>query len=150
MGNTPSTGPFRRKLEPGEIVEVPDDLLTDDGQNLMDVLWKTGAIDLVPDNVAPTRPLDYANRREAQYCSPNYRNTGPDDERQMNEVRAKVQARLFESSESPSEDGSPEEDTPAPIPDPPPVAARSLPATKARTRRGARPKAADHGAQATT
>ena len=141
----------RRKLEPGEIVEVPDDMELEDGRNLMQALWDTGTIDIVPDTVAVTRPLDYQNRREAHICSPTFKAHGPDDEKEMHRVRAVVEARLFESSESQPEPAeSPEEDTPDPDPDPPPLAAASLPATQKRTRRGARPKAADHGAQATT
>jgi hypothetical protein len=140
----------RRKLEPGEIVEIPDDMELEDGRNLMQALWDTGTIDIVPDTVAVTRPLDYTNRRDANICSPSYKPRGNDDIKEMNRVRDAVEARLFESSESlPEPVESPEEDTPEPEPDPP-IAAASLPATKARTRRGARPKAENHGAQATT
>jgi len=141
----------RRKLEPGEIVEVPDDMELDDGRNLMQALWDTGTIDIVPDSVAVTRPLDYLNRREAAICSPSFKPHGPDDEKEMKRIRAVVEARLFESSDSPPEPvESPEEDTPETEPEPPPLAAASLPAAQKRTRRGARPKAAEHGAQATT
>jgi hypothetical protein len=140
----------RRKLEPGEIVEIPDEMHLPDGANLLQGLWDTGLIDIVPDTVAVTRPLDYATRREAHICSPNYKPKGRNDISEMNQIRAVVEARLFESSDSqPEPVESPEKDTPKSKPELPRAAA-SMSAAQKRSRRGARPKAAEHGAQATT
>lgn len=148
MGETGVQGPFRRKLEPGEIVEVPDDMEMPDGRLLMDALWETGTIDIVPDSVAVTRPLTYKNRREAMLCSPTFKPNGPDEELERDKAIAAVEQRLLdESSDSPPEAESPEDDTPAA---PPPKAAKPNAATRRRQRRGAKPQASDHGAQAIT
>lgn len=144
----PKDGKFRRKLEPGEVVEVPEDMLNDEGENLMDMLWDTGTIDIVPDSVAVTRPLDYENRREALLCSPTFKSRGADDDRLRDKVLAKVDKQLLEQSDSlPDEVESPEDDKPEP--EPPPKAAKpkaSRKKTTQRVRRGARPKAHEHGA----
>lgn len=121
----------RRKLEPGEIVDIPDDELMLDGDNLMEGLWETGKIDLVPPTEAPTRPLDYASRREAQLCSPTFRPRDPRDELDMKKARAKVAARLLEQFESlpkKKKADSPEDDTPKTAP---PKSRRAARRTKA-------------------
>lgn len=142
-------GKERRKLEPGEIVEVSDDENMPDGDNLMQALWDTGTIDILPESAIPTRPLDYESRREAKLCSPTYVPNGPDEIAERDKALAKVDARLFnDTSESPPfNGGSPEEDEPevvaAPLPPP------SKPAGGRVRRRGVT-KAAQHGAEATT
>ena len=95
-------GPERRKLEPGEVIDIPDDLRIPDGRSLLDVLWKTGKVDLTRDPV--TRPLDYANYREGLLCSPNFKPRDNSEENEMLQVRAKVEAGLNElESDAPEE-----------------------------------------------
>lgn len=141
----------RRKLEPGEIVDIPNDLI-EGGTNLMQDLWDTGTIDILPDSAIVTRPLDYASIREAKLCSPTYKSTDADDIADRNKALAAVEARLFETSESPPEpfeppDGSPEVDEPEP--EPPPLAA-DIPPPTGRVRRRAAAQANQHGAETTT
>lgn len=142
-------GKERRKLEPGEIVEVPDDENMADGDNLMQALWDTGAIDILPESAVPTRPLDYVNRIEAKLCSPTYKPKGPDEIAAQEKALAKVEARLFNdaSNSLPFTGGPPEEDAPevvaAPLPPP------SKPAGGRVRRRGVT-QADQHGEQATT
>lgn len=124
----------RRRLEPGEIVEIPDDMVMEDGDNLMEALWATGTIDLVPPNTPATRPLDYENLREAKLCSPTFKVRDPTDQRDMDKARAKVAARLLEQQSAPppkKKADSPDADAPPPTP---------------RSRRAARRKqAGSHG-----
>ena len=77
---------LRRKLEPGEIVDVPVDML-EGHDNLFDMLWNTGVVDLVPETEAPTRPLDYRDYREAKLCSPSFKPLSATDEREMAQAR---------------------------------------------------------------
>lgn len=133
MGSPDNPEHFRRKLEPGEIVEIPDDMVFGpDGDNLMDGLWQTGHIDMVPPSVQPTRPLDYDNKREAQLCSPTFKPRDPTDERDMHKARAKYQAQLDEQY-STAEDPPPEKKP------------RSKTPTSRRGMRRARAEAAKHG-----
>ena len=77
-------GPERRKLEPGEIVEISGDLY--------DAIWNTGKVELTNDPA--TRPLDYASYVEARLCSPGFRSRGLDEEDASEKARAEVTARL--------------------------------------------------------
>lgn len=105
---------FRRKLEPGEIVDVPDDLTFDDGENLVQALFETGKIDMLPPHFTPTRPFEYENVREGKFCSPSFKPLDPDEEAAMEKARAKVQARLDEElSKSQPKADSPDSDKPA-------------------------------------
>jgi hypothetical protein len=143
-------GKERRKLEPGEIVEVPDDMNLPDGENLMQALWDGGMIDILPDTAVPTRPLDYENRREAKLCSPTCKTNGPDEIADRDKALARVEARLFNdtSASLPFDGGSPEEDVPDEVVTAPLPAPVKTPGGRVR-RRGA-PQAAQHGAEATT
>ena len=139
---------FRRKLEPGEIVEIPEDETLPDGRNLMEALWSTGCIDICPDTVAVTRPLDYKNRREAMLCAPSFHINGKAEQKEMEEARAAVDARLFEQSESPPE---PVE---SPVPDEPTYVPPAMPPpelTAGQPRKRRRPvAAANHGSESAT
>jgi hypothetical protein len=142
-------GKERRKLEPGEVVKVPDDESMVDGDNLMQALWDGGMIDILPDTAVPTRPLDYEDRREAKLCSPTYKPNGPDEVIARDKALARVNARLINdtSKSLPFEGGSPEEDVPEVVTAPIPAPVKP-PGDRVR-RRGA-PQAAQHGAEATT
>lgn len=114
---TPEVPNVRRKLEPGEVVEIPDKMTVpnDSRTKLIDLLFNTGKIDLLPDSTPITRPLDYASYREATLCSPSFRPNGESEEREMLRVRAEVEARLDNQS-SPVEvetETEPADDTPS-------------------------------------
>ena len=81
----------RRKLEPGEVVEIPDDLM-DEGLPLFEQLWQTGAVDLTRD--APTRPLDYDSIAEAKLCSPSFKPRDDSEHAAQEKALAAVAARL--------------------------------------------------------
>lgn len=80
-------GPAARKLEPGEVVEMPEG-------ELFETLWATEKLDLTRDPV--TRPIAYANEREAALCSPRFRPRGPDEQVEVDRARDKVSQRLAE------------------------------------------------------
>ena len=144
MGVATKPGEYRRKLEPDEIVYIPDGEKLPDGRLLINVLWDTGTIDMVPDTVAVTRPLDYADRNEAKFCSPTFRPDGADAERDMNETRERVEARLLGDFEPEPEP----ERTTAPAPQPAVTETAPQPPPKPsgrRTRRGSRPENQAHG-----
>src|SRR5210317_134465 len=95
-------GPIeRRKLHPGEVVEMPEgDLLTG--------IMATGRVEMTLD--AANRPLDFASEREAKITAPTFR---PRDELEAAEVekaREAVASRMAESSEAPPMVDSPAED----------------------------------------
>ncbi len=87
----------RRKLEPGEIVDLPSDMMEGE-DNLFDMVWNTGLVDLVPDNQEPTRPLDYRDYREATLCSPTFKPVSATDEREMAQARERVRQRMIKES----------------------------------------------------
>ncbi len=117
----------RRKLEPGEVVYIPDDFEVD-GQNLFDALWATGKIELSMEDA--TRPLDYETYEEARYCSPSFKAREPSEERDSELAREAVAARLAEPAEAEPEI---EETDDAPAP---PPAARAKRAQRRATARG--------------
>ncbi len=81
-------GPQARKLEPGEVVDIPEG-------EFFDMLWATGKLDLTMDPV--TRPLEYADYSEAMLCSPSFKAHGEDDLERSNKARAVVAARIVET-----------------------------------------------------
>lgn len=85
----------RRKLEPGEIVQIPTALEDSDGNNIVDAVMATERVEITRDK--PTRPLDYADEHEARYCSPNYRWRDPSDRLAMDKARAAVAERLLQT-----------------------------------------------------
>lgn len=136
-------GPLeRRKLYPGEIVEFPE------GPEL-DALYATGKIEFTMEPA--TRPLDFANTREAQLTAPTYKSRGPDEDREIAQARANVSARIAEQSdaqplaESPADDTQPKraESSPADT-EPKPSSARNR-----RAARRAAAKGASRGQEAT-
>lgn len=129
-------GPGRRKLHPGEVIEIPEG-------ELFDTLWATGKLELTMDPV--TRPLDFSDYREGQLTSPTFKSRGPDEDREINEAWARVRARMAEQSEVPPEAESPaadEQPDAGPV-DPPPKA------TNRRAARRAARKAAHSEQEAT-
>ena len=85
FGDAPA-GKIRRKLEPGEVVELDmDDELTKQ-------VLASGKVDVTLD--PPTRPLDFDNENDAKYSSPSYRPRDNDDERDMLEARDRIAESL--------------------------------------------------------
>lgn len=78
-------GPLAPKLEPGEVVHIPEG-------KMFETLWETGKLELSLKPV--TRPLKYADVHEAMYCSPSYRPRDASDELVMARTRAAVAERL--------------------------------------------------------
>lgn len=112
----------RRKLQPGEVVDIPEDFEAGkyDGQSLLEVLWGTGKLEMTLDK--PTRPIDFKNYREAQLTSITFKSRGPDDDKDIEKARAAVAARMAKTSEAPPVADSPADDNvPDTIADDPPV-----------------------------
>jgi len=101
-------GAERRKLEPGEVVEIDDNLAFPDGTNVLDGVLAGDRAELTRD--VATRPLDYVDAREAKLCSPTFRPRGPDEEIEMQRARAAVAARMESTSKAPPMADSPAED----------------------------------------
>ncbi len=137
----------RRKLQPGEIIDVPEDFETGmyDGKGLFDAMWATGKVEMTPD--AATRPIDFLDDREARHTSPTFKPRGADEERQVEQARAAVAARMDELStaHSPADDSQPKpvtDSSPAITEDPPPV-------TNRRAQRRAAARGAASGSEVT-
>lgn len=81
----------RRKLFPGEVVEIPEDFM-EAGRPLIDILWETGKLEISLDPV--NRPLEYENERIAQLTAPTFKPRGPDEVRQVEQAFAQVEASL--------------------------------------------------------
>ena len=118
MGRPPNykeNGKHRRKLEPGEIVDLPYDLEDVSGERILQILFESGKIDVLPPGSAvPTRPLDYENAREAKLCSPTFKPLDEAETREMEKVRVKVDERLQkELSKSQPKADSPDSGKPA-------------------------------------
>lgn len=108
-------GPERRKLQPGEVVDIDEDLL-EDGKPLLDLLWQTGKLEMTLDPA--TRPLDYADYREATLCGPEFKPRDPSEAAEMEKAREAVALRMFESESDAPETASPADDTLDSAPDP--------------------------------
>ena len=95
-------GPERRKLHPGEVIDIPEDF--EDGQHagksLFEAVWETGKVELTHDPV--TRPIDFRDEREGKLTAPTFRSRGPDDDRAIAEAKSAVAERLA-ATERPSE-----------------------------------------------
>jgi len=86
-GINPGVNPFRRKLEPGEVVEFDED------DELFQQIWDVGVLEMTRD--MPTRPLDFASAREAEVTSASFIPISAQDERDVEDARRAVHARLF-------------------------------------------------------
>lgn len=133
-------GPIeRRKLHPGEVVEIPEG-------NLLDALWQTGKLEMTLDPA--NRPLEFENAREAQLTSPTFKSRGPDEDRQIAEAHAAVAARLAETtSDVPDETGSPADGSQPDASDDPVPAEKST-ASNRRAQRRAALQGAERGKEA--
>lgn len=87
-------GRERRKLYPNEIIALPEDFEAGEhgGESLFAALWKTGKLEITPE--AATRPIDFANEREAMLTSPYYRSRGPSEDAEISKAFENVEARL--------------------------------------------------------
>jgi len=143
----------RRKLQPGEVVDISEDFEPGmyDGQGLLDALWGTGKVEMTLD--AATRPVDFADARQAKLSSPTFKSRGPDDDIAVEKARAAVTARLVEMSNAqlPSvEADSPADDKQPDDTDDSPVATETRPPTNRRAARRAATQAAVSGSEVPT
>lgn len=127
-------GPERRKLHPGEVVELPEG-------ELLDAIMATGKVELT---MAPiNRPLDYASEREAKITAPTFRPRDPSEAAEMERAREAVAERIAGMSKAP------------PVADSPAEESQSEPATekpvgnRRAARRAAIAQAAESGQEAT-
>ncbi len=126
----------RRKLQPGEVVDIPEDFEAGmyDGQSLLDILWATGKLEMTLDKAS--RPIEFKDYREAQLTSSTFKSRGPDDDRNVEKAREAVAARMAETSEVPPENGgSPADDI---QPEPATETVTEAPPPPARNRRAER------------
>ncbi len=137
-------GAERRKLEPGEVIDIPEDMMLPDGTTLFDTIWETGKLELTMDPA--TRPIDYENYREGVLCSPRFKPRDASEELEMKKVRDKVMSRLPQYRE----------DLPAGLDEEPARKPKPREALKKRTRvvnkrlqRRVARKATQHGAEIT-
>lgn len=131
-------GPERRKLEPGEVVDIPEDLYLPDGRSLSELVWATGLVELTLDPV--TRPLDYESYKEARFCAPNFKPRDAAEQREMEEFHKEVAYRLSATNVDP-------------VPEPVEKARKAPKATTIATNPRARRRAvrtASHGKKATS
>ena len=84
-------GPTRRKLQPGEVVDIPEDL-QESGVALLEALLNTKKVEITLDPI--TRPLDYESEQEAKLTAPNYRSRGQLDDANMERARIAVAERI--------------------------------------------------------
>lgn len=96
----PSSNRLRRKLEPGERVDIPEDAVFDesDQRNILETVWETGLIEIAPDKAKPTRPLDYESEQEATYNAPSFRPMDESERILMEKSREEVANRLENQS----------------------------------------------------
>jgi hypothetical protein len=133
-------GPSARKIEPGEVVDIPEG-------ELFEILWATGKLELTRDPV--TRPIEFANEREARLCSPTFTPRGPDEEVEQQRALDTVSARIAETevaSEAETANDSPATETPHVAEREPP----EVPEATAHNRRAARRAAANRVQENTT
>ncbi len=142
-------GPERRKLQPGEIIDIPEDFEAGmyDGKGLFDAMWATGKVEMTPD--AATRPVDFQDILEAKHTSPTFKIRGDDDKRNVEKALAAVAARMAETSEAQPQAASPADDNqPEPSDDSPAVT--EIPPPNPRAARRAALQAADSGTEVST
>lgn len=127
-------GPERRKLHPGEVVELPEG-------TLLTAIMGTGRVEMTLDPA--TRPLDFETEREAKLTAPSFKPRDPSEALDAERAREAVAARMAQSSEVPLETDSPAEDS-----QPEPVAEK--PTNRRAARRAAIAQAAESGQEVST
>jgi len=74
--------PVRRKLHPGEIVEIDEDFEAGKygggEQSLLQTILATNRVEITLDPA--NRPLDYPDEDAARYTAPTYKSRGPEDD----------------------------------------------------------------------
>jgi hypothetical protein len=104
-------GDNRRKLQPGEVVDIEEDFemgVHAPDKSLLDVLWETNKLEMTLDKA--TRPIDFLNYREGQLTSPTFKSRGADEDLQVEQAWAAVHARMAKQSKAPTQVGSPADD----------------------------------------
>lgn len=101
--------PERRKLFPGEVLDIPEDFEAGmyGGKSLFAALWDTGKLEMTPEPA--TRPLEYASEREAQITAPTFK-MQPHEAAEVERAFAAVAERLKAT-------GTPEPETEMPEPE---------------------------------
>ena len=112
MGDAEEEGMHRRKLEPGEVVDIPEHIVIvsnrlDEPMPLIDMLYDTGLVDILPDREPVTRPLDYLNYREATLCAPSFNPLSASEESEQQTAMDRVAQRLAKQAEPVEEDDPP-------------------------------------------
>lgn len=92
-------GPERRKLEPGEVIDL------EEGE-LFDLVWATGKVELTVEPV--TRPVDFEDEIEARYTSPTFKARSDEEEEKRIEYVEQMMDRLYA-------DANIREDEPEPV-----------------------------------
>jgi len=143
-------GVERRKLHPGEVVDIPEDFEAGmyKGKSLFHALWDTGKLELTMDPA--TRPIDFEDYRQAQLTEPTFKVRGPDEVIEVEQAFEAVASNLAKSSVAPVTTGSPANDKPAPAVDSGP--SEDTPVTGTTNRRADRRaalRAAKHEQKAT-
>ena len=144
-------GPERRKLQPGEIVEIPEDFEPGmyEGEGLLNALWGTGKVEMTLDPA--TRPIDFENTREAQITSPTFKSRGPDEDIEIEKVQVAIKARMAQPSDAqPSADSPADDSQPDQSDDSIPAAVDTAPPPNRRAARRAASQALERGAEVPT
>ena len=104
-------GHERRKLQPFEVVDVPESEMLPDGRRLIDALLDTNKVELTLDEI--TRPFDYESYLEARYCSPTFKPREPSEALEAERAQAAVAMRLSQQADAETSEAVEQPDVPA-------------------------------------
>lgn len=144
-------GPERRKLQPGEVIDIPEDFESGQygGKGLFDAMYASGLVEMTPD--AATRPVDYLDAREAKFSSPTFKSRGADEDIEVEKARVAVTTRLAQTPEAqPSADSPANGEQSEPSDDSSPAAVETKPTTNRRAQRRAATQAAVSDSEVST
>ena len=94
-GMAMSSDPLVRKLEPGEVVDVPENIKIDmDGEEFLlhEAMYATEKVEIAPGQ--PTRPFKFKNKNESRMTSPAFYPKNPAERKQMEKIRARIKEEL--------------------------------------------------------
>jgi len=112
----------RRKLHPGEIVEIEEDFEKGEygggKQSLLQAVLASKRVEITLDPA--NRPLDYPDEDAARYTAPTYKSRGPEDDLIIAEAHERARQHMeSQSSKAPLPTESPAVDTTPDVPDEP-------------------------------